>query len=61
MTRIIAAMLTVLLGTALAAQEEITGKEAPNFSATVCVNKPEAFTLEACKGEIILIKFWGPG
>ena len=58
---IILAVLPFLWARALAAQEEITGKEAPNFSATVCVNKPEAFTLEACKGEVILIKFWGPG
>ncbi|MBX3474208.1 MAG: hypothetical protein KF754_07475 [Planctomycetes bacterium] len=41
------------------AQVDITGKDAPAFSATVCVNKPEAISMEQCKGEVVLIKYWG--
>jgi len=44
---------------AMSAQEEITGKDAPAFSANECVNKPEAISMEQCKGEVVLIKYWG--
>lgn len=63
MVRITKGMLIALLSVAMApvmlAQDNLVGKEAPNFSATVCVNQPEAITLEQCKGEVVLIKYWG--
>lgn len=41
------------------AQDDITGKDAPEFDAKECVNHPEATTFEQCKGEVVLIKYWG--
>jgi hypothetical protein len=41
------------------AQTDMVGKEAPAFKATVCVNQPEAISLEQCAGEVVLIKYWG--
>jgi hypothetical protein len=41
------------------AQDDITGKDAPDFDAKVCVNPPEATTFEQCKGDVVLIKYWG--
>lgn len=55
---VLAAMLISFLP-ALAAQEDMTGKDAPAFSANECVNKPEAISMEQCKGEVVLIKYWG--
>lgn len=51
--------MLMAMAPALLAQTDITGKDAPDFSATVCVNKPEAISMEQCKGEVVLIKYWG--
>lgn len=51
--------MLMAMAPALVAQENIVGKEAPAFSASECVNKPEAISMEQCKGEVVLIKYWG--
>ncbi|MBZ0136763.1 MAG: hypothetical protein K8I27_10360 [Planctomycetes bacterium] len=53
------ALLAVAMAPVMFAQENQVGQDAPDFSATVCVNQPEAITLEQCKGEVVLIKYWG--
>jgi len=60
MHRILIAAL--LFAAPLAAQLELVGKEAPSFSAGACVNPPAdgASTMAACKGDVVLIKYWGP-
>lgn len=57
--KVLLAGLVVAMVPALSAQVDITGKDAPAFSASVCVNKPEAISMEQCKGEVVLIKYWG--
>lgn len=53
-------LLFALLASApLFAQEQIVGKDAGEFTVGDCVNKPEAVTMEQCKGEVVLIKYWG--
>jgi hypothetical protein len=53
-------MLFALIAAApLMAQTQIVGEEAKEFSVGDCVNKPEATTLEQCKGEVVIIKYWG--
>ncbi|MCA8916571.1 MAG: hypothetical protein H6839_13110 [Planctomycetes bacterium] len=47
------------LAPALFAQDNQVGQDAPEFKATVCVNQPDAITLEQCAGEVVLIKYWG--
>ena len=47
------------LAPSLFAQESMVGQEAPEFKATVCINQPDAITLEQCAGEVVLIKYWG--
>ncbi|MCF6227834.1 MAG: hypothetical protein L3J82_04085 [Planctomycetes bacterium] len=59
--RAILILLALLVSApALLAFEELVGKDAPDFDARTCVNKPEDATLAACKGNVILIYFWGP-
>lgn len=53
------ALFAVALAPVMFAQENQVGQDAPDFSATVCVNQPDAITLEQCKGEVVLIKYWG--
>jgi hypothetical protein len=48
-----------MLATPAFAQESLVGKDAPTFDAGNCINKPEATTFEQCKGDVILIKYWG--
>ena len=43
----------------LFAEDNQVGQDAPEFKATVCVNQPDAITLEQCAGEVVLIKYWG--
>ncbi|MBE7492222.1 MAG: hypothetical protein HS108_10760 [Planctomycetes bacterium] len=57
--RLLLAGLVAAMAPAVCAQVDITGKDAPAFSANVCVNKPEAISMEQCKGEVVLIKYWG--
>jgi hypothetical protein len=55
--------MLLLLAPSLMASElfnQLVGQDAPDFDARTCVNKPADSTLEACKGNVILIKFWGP-
>lgn len=59
-TRLMAVLLACLCAPAFAQYVDLLGKEAPNFEATVCVNEPEANTLAKCKGNVILLKYWGP-
>ena len=51
--------MLMAMAPALVAQENIVGRDAPAFSANECVNKPEAISMEQCKGEVVLIKYWG--
>lgn len=56
-------ILAALLAAApLAAQLDLLGQDAPSFHATVCVNPPAdaAITMDACRGDVVLIKYWGP-
>ncbi|MHC4840181.1 MAG: hypothetical protein ACYTDT_04360 [Planctomycetota bacterium] len=56
-------VMLLLLAPSLMASElfnQLVGQDAPDFDARTCVNKPADSTLEACKGNVILIKFWGP-
>jgi hypothetical protein len=55
---LVAAML-LAMGPALMAQTNIVGKDAPAFDAAECINTPEATSMEQCKGEVVLIKYWG--
>lgn len=41
------------------AQAQLVGKEAPPFSAGEMVNEVASKTLDDCRGEVILIKYWG--
>lgn len=38
---------------------DMVGKEAPSFRAGDMINGGHAKTLEDCKGEVVLVKFWG--
>jgi hypothetical protein len=52
-------LFALLAAAPLAAQTQIVGQDAKEFSVGDCVNKPEATTLEQCKGEVVIIKYWG--
>jgi hypothetical protein len=54
-------LLLLLLASApaLFAQNALQGKDAPAFNANDCINAPEQTTFDQCKGEVVLIKFWG--
>jgi hypothetical protein len=52
-------LFAVLAAAPLLAQTQIVGQDAGEFTVGDCVNKPEAVTLEQCKGEVVLIKYWG--
>lgn len=54
---LVAALALALAPFALA--QSMEGKDAPSFDATVCVNQPEATTFEQCKGDVVLLKWWG--
>ena len=56
---LLVAVLVASLAPAAFAQTQIVGQTAPDFKATVCVNQPDAISLEQCAGEVVLIKFWG--
>ena len=56
---VLIALLAVAMTPVMFGQENQVGQDAPDFSATECVNQPEAITLEQCKGEVVLIKYWG--
>jgi hypothetical protein len=58
-TQTLLAATVLTLAPALMAQENMVGKDAPAFEAKVCVNQPEAISMEQCKGEVVLIKYWG--
>lgn len=53
------ALLAVAMAPVMFAQEDQVGQDAPEFKASVCVNQPDAISLEQCKGEVVLIKYWG--
>lgn len=57
--KMLLAALVMAMVPALSAQENITGKDAPEFNAEGCINTPDAVTMEQCKGEVVLIKYWG--
>jgi hypothetical protein len=57
MTRIL--LFAILASAPLFAQTQLVGQDAGEFTVGECVNKPEAVTLEQCKGEVVLIKYWG--
>jgi hypothetical protein len=55
---LVAAML-LAMAPALMAQTNIVGKDAPAFDVQDSINTPEAVSMEQCKGEVVLIKYWG--
>jgi hypothetical protein len=55
---LIAAML-LAMAPALMAQGKLVGQDAPAFAVQECINMPEAVSMEQCKGEVVLIKYWG--
>lgn len=55
----VVALLAFAAAPLLFAQESMVGQDAPDFKATVCVNQPQDISLDACAGEVILIKYWG--
>lgn len=57
-TLLLLALLAVAAPAAMA-QKALLNAPAPDFSADECVNAPEAITLEQCKGEVVLLDFWG--
>jgi hypothetical protein len=56
---LLVAVLIAALAPAAFAQEQLVGKDAGEFKASVCINQPDAITLEQCAGEVVLIKYWG--
>ena len=56
---LLVALLALAAAPVMFAQTDITGKDAPDFKATECINQPEATTLNDCAGEVVLIKYWG--
>ena len=60
--RIALVILVCLCAPALLAYNELVGQDAPAFSATQCVNPPAdgCISNEDCKGDVVLIKYWGP-
>lgn len=40
-------------------QDDLVGKKAPNFKAGEMINGTGSKTLDDCRGEVILIKYWG--
>lgn len=58
-TTVVALLLLAAFTPPLFAQKVLEGKDAPAFDAKDCINAPEATTFEQCKGDVVLIKFWG--
>jgi len=60
--RIAMLLIACLCAQALLAYNELVGKDAPAFHATVCVNPPAdgRISKDDCKGGVVLIKYWGP-
>ena len=57
--KLLFAAMLLSMAPALIAQTNIVGKDAPAFDAGECINTPEVTTMEQCKGEVVLIKYWG--
>ncbi|MBK8208176.1 MAG: hypothetical protein IT464_13225 [Planctomycetes bacterium] len=57
-TSVLALLIALAFAPAVFAQT-LSGKDAPGFDAKDCINAPEATTFEQCKGDVVLIKFWG--
>lgn len=53
------AAMVLSMAPALFAQTNILGKDAPAFEVQDAINMPEAVSMEQCKGEVVLIKYWG--
>jgi thiol-disulfide isomerase/thioredoxin len=51
----------IVIGPGLSAQEDLVGKPAPDFSVGQMLYDSEvlAKSLDDCRGEVILIKYWG--
>ena len=60
-TQIVVLLAVAGVAPGVLAQEDLVGKEARNFSAGDMLFGGEVFakSLEACRGEVILIKYWG--
>ena len=52
--------LFALLGalSPLLAGKGLVGEQAPAFEAKNCLIEPEAKSLEDCKGDVIVLRFW---
>ena len=57
--KLLIAAMVLSLAPVLSAQTNIVGKDAPAFEVQECINTPEAVSMEQCKGEVVLIKYWG--
>ena len=57
--RLLFASMVLAMAPALMAQTNIVGSDAPAFEVKECINTPEAVSMEQCKGEVVLIKYWG--
>lgn len=62
MYRLAIILLALLCAPGLFAYEELVGEECPDWSADVCVNAPENTRnhRDACLGNVVLLKYWGP-
>ena len=49
----------LFFATAAWGQVDLMGKEAPDFTAENALNPTDANSLEDCRGEVVLIKYWG--
>ncbi len=52
-------LLLCLVATSVSGQADLVGKAPGGFSAGKMVNEVAAKTLDDCRGEVILIKYWG--
>ncbi len=56
-TLLAASFVAILLATPGFA--DLVGKDAPDFKAGEMINEVPQQTLDDCRGEVILIKYWG--
>ncbi|MCI0650454.1 MAG: hypothetical protein L0Z55_01075 [Planctomycetes bacterium] len=43
----------------LMAQADLKGKDAPDFKVGSTINEAQALSLDECRGDVVLIKYWG--
>ncbi len=57
--RAVSAVAIVLATPVLLAQANLVGKDAPPFQVKSTIHEAPSLSLEECRGEVVLIKFWG--